>query len=436
MEPEILRDNLNETSSRYDYLVAAPSPNVKQFSLIMWSVTAGIVSISCNLLILSIIRSKRVRGRTFNIYILFITIPDSIFSSLCMMTCISNIINGGSYESHTMCQFQAWYCVFGWSANMWMNVAIAHKLLSLLNAIKMGRRFIKPPTREVYSTVLLVYLYAAFLSSWTLVGFIPIKARPIVGLACLPGEYDHTSSFFFWIVYIPLLFVLPLIYILLVIVHIFRNDLLPSHGNGRYLAVFFTRLLVVFVVMWLPSIILIYGYSSKNYWAAIIGGAWSHLQGVVSAILCLRKPDIGESFCHFLTCTKAKSGVFDDENSGNTQSWISSASEITRRISIARRTTFSNTSLAPINELEDSTVCDDKSQCPENGDDYDNGDITELEPGFDQEAYTLEQDRSISPSAEDVSSDNMSHSAVKSLESDSSIQEGLSEKKIASENTG
>jgi len=319
---------------------------------------------------------------------------------------------------------------------MWMNVAIAHKLLSLLNAIKMGRRFIKPPTREVYSRVLLVYLYAAFVSSFILIGFLPMKARPIAGLACLPGEYDDKSFIFFWVVFFPMMMGLPLCYVVLVIAHIFRNDLLPSHGNGRYLAVFFTRLLVVFVVMWLPSFVMIYVISAKSFWGAMIGGAWSHLQGLVSAILCLRKPDIGESFWHLLTCTKGKSGNFDDENSGSTQSWISSASEITRRISVARRTTFSNTSLPPINENEDSTVCDDKSHCPEIGDYSDSSDLAESDLGFCSEAAYLEQDPSISLSAEAVTSDHMSYSAEKSLESESSIQEELSEKNFALENTG
>ena len=420
MEPEILRTDLNASSTRFDTLVAAPDHDLKQLSWIIWSTTAGFVSISCNLLILAIVRSKRVRSRTFNVYILFITIPDSLFSTLCMISCMLNRIHG-EYQSFAMCQFQAFYCVFSWTANMWMNVAIAHKLLTLLRAIKVGRRFTKPPRGEVYSRVVIVYLYAAFVSSWVLIGFLPTKARPISGLACLPGEYDEASSLFFWIALIPMMIGFPLFYILLVIVYIIRNNLLPSHGNGRYLAVFFTRLLVVFVVMWLPSIIMIYAISGKSFWGAMIGGAWSHLQGLVSAILCLRKPDIGESFWHLLTCTKAKSGNFNDENSGSTQSWVSSASEITRRISVARRTTFSNASLPPINEQDDSTVCDDKSHCLELGEDCDSSEFSEQ--GFCSDERTKnygERDETKSRSTGGVQSDNTNHSAEQSLHSESS----------------
>lgn len=37
-------------------------------------------------------------------------------------------------------------------------------------------------------------------------------------------------------------------------------------------------------------------------WVDFLGGSWSHLQGGISAILALLKPDIKDAFLKFLTC--------------------------------------------------------------------------------------------------------------------------------------
>lgn len=55
--------------------------------------------------------------------------------------------------------------------------------------------------------------------------------------------------------------------------------------------------------------------------AAWAGGTWSHLQGAVSAAVCLMKPDIGVGYMIFITCGRYPKPKAD--GSGSTDMYIS-----------------------------------------------------------------------------------------------------------------
>jgi hypothetical protein len=302
MTTDLKRSDLNlTTATHYDWLVAAPSDDMRIKAWYIFSISAAFVTLTCLVLIVTIVASPRLRSRSFNIHILFLTIPDTIFSFLCTITCFLNI-NVGKFHSKFGCEFQSWYCSFSWSASMWMNFLIAHELLFLLKKVESGDRLKHSPKRTLYIRIFCVYAYSAFVSSWTLIDIFPHRAQPVSGLACLPVEYDRKSSFFFWLGYIPAILGIPLAYIVGIIIIVQKRDLLPSQGNCRYLAVFFVRLLTVFIVMWLPAIILIFVVPQISVWAPILGGTWSHLQGLFSALMCLNKPDIKETLFKAFPC--------------------------------------------------------------------------------------------------------------------------------------
>lgn len=58
------------------------------------------------------------------------------------------------------------------------------------------------------------------------------------------------------------------------------------------LSVFFARLLSVFLIMWLPSLLFIWILGYENGFLPFIGGLWSHFQGLISALMYLHKDDI------------------------------------------------------------------------------------------------------------------------------------------------
>merc|ERR1711976_1090557 len=89
---------------------------------------------------MSITVDEKVRSKPFNLYLIYLMIPDFTFSLLCAITCLLNALNGGFY-SHAMCNFQQLYVVFGIGSNAWLNSIIAHQLHKILRQSNTRRRY-------------------------------------------------------------------------------------------------------------------------------------------------------------------------------------------------------------------------------------------------------------------------------------------------------
>eukprot|EP00566_Odontella_aurita_P018527 CAMPEP_0113528458 /NCGR_PEP_ID=MMETSP0015_2-20120614/1856_1 /TAXON_ID=2838 /ORGANISM="Odontella" /LENGTH=332 /DNA_ID=CAMNT_0000426993 /DNA_START=253 /DNA_END=1251 /DNA_ORIENTATION=+ /assembly_acc=CAM_ASM_000160 len=245
------------------------------------------------------------------------------------MTCALSAASG-RYYSEAMCEWQSWYCVFGFTANMWMNMTVASNLHDMLRTTSIGRRYEPPKCGRVCREAAAVYVYASFMASWTLIperAEVPIRNDALGGVACLPAEYSLGSTLFFWLLFMPLMMGVPIVYIAWVCYDVYMRGLLPRSGRNRFLALYFLRLVFVFVIMWLPAVILIFGVAMRNYWISFMGGTWSHLQGLASAAASLTKPDVRmavQSFV-FCQCRNEKAEVWRRESLGESSFRRSSA---------------------------------------------------------------------------------------------------------------
>jgi hypothetical protein len=254
---------------------------------------------------LGILSSRKARRNPFNIYLLYLMIPDFMFSLLCGITCTLNAVKG-EYWSSWMCSFQQWYVVFGIGSNAWLNAIITQQLHTMLRLSHHRHRY-KPPTIiQVTKHALAVYFYCAFLATWGLINNdnFPYHTGAPFGLACLPMERDTHSTIFFWLFFFPLFVGIPVVYVAYVCYDVLvGSKLLPPTGKRRILVVYFFRLIVVFLIMWVPTFILLFIVAP---WVPpsvhFAGGTWSHMQGIVSAGVSLFKPDIGNAVQRFVTC--------------------------------------------------------------------------------------------------------------------------------------
>lgn len=157
-----------------------------------------------------------------------------------------------------------------------------------------------------------MYLYAAVLASIGAfnVSFLPLETGVYSGFACFPKTYNVSSEIFFWLFFLPAFLLIPLCYVMWCLFMIFRKSMLPPVGRRRNLAIYFFRLVFVYVFMWLPAVVIsfiwgTYSYSDgseRNTWIYAAGATWSHLQGLVSVIVSLTKPDIKKAFLGTITC--------------------------------------------------------------------------------------------------------------------------------------
>ena len=268
--PKLRVWDLNENSTRYDYLLAAPSDGDRRAMWIGWSVVSSLVAMYTAVVILSICLSAVARKNPFNNYLIYLSLPDIVFSLLCVITCALNA-SAGRYWASWMCRFQSFYAIWFIAASAWLNAFILFQLHRLLSISFTGRRYTAPTRRRVFFHAAGVYLYTAFIASWGMnwnVSWWPHKTDMVYGVACMPLEFSSASTIFYFVVFVPLLAGIPILYVIWVCYDIWKRDLMPPAGRRRLLSVYLLRIVIVFVVMFTPSVVLVFAAKGAG------GGPW------------------------------------------------------------------------------------------------------------------------------------------------------------------
>lgn len=193
---------------------------------------------------------------------------------------------------------------------------LAYQLHKMLYCSKRAVRYYPPTRSRVTCHSLSVYAWSAFVASWGTWGphsnWWPIRNGLYSGILCLPMPYDTTSVIFFYAVFAPCVFLIPLVYICYLTYDIFRNQLLPPLRQRKTLMIFF-RLVLVYFVFWLPAIIIVFiGSNWLSSWWNSAGALWAHFQGAISALVCLVKPDIWNASKRLYYCCNADGNKKDN----------------------------------------------------------------------------------------------------------------------------
>ena len=85
---------LTDNSTRYEYLLAAPSDEQLTKYWTAWAVISLAGGLFVAVFLLGILTSRSARKRPFNLYLIYLMVPDSIFSILCRIVCMLNALNG------------------------------------------------------------------------------------------------------------------------------------------------------------------------------------------------------------------------------------------------------------------------------------------------------------------------------------------------------
>jgi len=301
--------DLTTNSSSYERFVAAPDDDTRY---VMWTLLSTVSAISgffTLFVFLAILSSKTTRSQPFNWYLLFLMVPDFLFSLLCMVTCAMNARHL-RYYSDWMCKFQQFYVTFGVMGNSYVNLLIAYQIHKMLSFTARRKRYQPPIIRTVKAHCLLVYV---FVGLWAMMGIFgtpwdPFYTAPSFGFACLRVQYDdqqRASPYIFWLLYLPVYIGIPLGIILYAAIDIWWRSLFPPMGKRRLLTIYFGRLVLVFFIMWVPVFIIhfILGQDTIRPWVEWFGTFWGHLQGCVSTGVSVMKPDIKLAVSEFFCCS-------------------------------------------------------------------------------------------------------------------------------------
>lgn len=295
---------LTDDSTHYDRMIAAPSDEDMVKFWIGWSTImfiTGIVTLSVWLPL--VFNSRQVRRNPFNLYLIYLLTPDMLVAWICGITCLRNAM-AGHFTSVFACKFQSFYMVASIAANSWINLLVTRQLYHMLWA---AQNFQTTPKPRPHRDCLAVYVYALFLASLAMfdLPWWPHKTRLTIGSACIPMDYDTASTIFFYCVFFPLLFGIPLAYVCWAAYQIYKQKLLPPSGSRRVLAIYFFRIAAAFLIMWLPGLLLLFVTSAwLDPWVQWAGGAWSHYKG-----LCLSWCRYGNQMYGSQSSTFGKQGL-------------------------------------------------------------------------------------------------------------------------------
>jgi hypothetical protein len=279
--------------SRYEiYLTRFPDALLKNFWMLL--ITATALSALANMFLIFVVsRSARLRASSFNVFVAGLALTDFLFSASCLTTCFLNYVHGVYFGGSIMCDLQGFYCIFGIASSIWLNVLITRELRRMVVCTHNLKTFHALPPKAVARRIATLYAGTALFAFAAIHVVPPFAVR---GWACLTAERNVATSVKQWLFVLNGTVILP---VGLIAVDFFRTARLLGWKvdvvADRAVVVFFGRLFLVFVVMWVPAILFLFGFvwaDRVGQFLLPIGGTWSHLQGVVSALLCLRKEDI------------------------------------------------------------------------------------------------------------------------------------------------
>lgn len=253
-----------------------------------------------SLLILAILLNKPVRRQSFNLYMLFLALPDAFALNLIAATVGGMTIFGEGLEN--ACSLLNFFGIFYAASNLWLNAIVAAEIFCLLRKSKQRKRTRPPSNKKVMLQSLGVYALGVASGVW----MIYVQCRYI--FTC---ENRLAYGLTWAVIAGPPFFVLSY-----VCFKVWRGGLLPRSGRTRVLAFYFARIITIFFLFWILAITLANlepankaGLNGCHY------GYWylGNLNSVLNVAFACTKPDLKNAILQLLVCKC--SSTEDGENS-------------------------------------------------------------------------------------------------------------------------
>mmetsp|Transcript_11902 Transcript_11902/g.32997 ORF Transcript_11902/g.32997 Transcript_11902/m.32997 type:complete len:400 (-) Transcript_11902:152-1351(-) len=295
-----------------------------------------LANIIIGFVLISIVINPQARKKPFNLFLIFLMIPDLVFNGPDPFLYLFNY-RGGKYISVPACKLQGCLLSFGLIGNCQMNALIALEIHRMLCQSHQRRHYFPPSIGTVVKRCGAIYLLATCISVLWSLNFNALSMRtPLVGggTICAPAPYDLRSVLVYYIFMGSMTLWVPCGICAYVTVDVLRRGLLPKKGEGkRALAIYFFRLLLVFIIFWIPTIVSV--FVATNPWLTFVGAIWSHSQGAVGALAMLGKNDVHDCAKDLFSRITCGSVVF----SSSTNDRVRSITLFNRSIMVSTRPT-------------------------------------------------------------------------------------------------
>eukprot|EP00797_Seminavis_robusta_P021717 Sro33_g021750.1 n/a (374) ;mRNA; r:157288-158409 len=176
---------------------------------------------------------------------------------------------------------------------MWLNGVIVYQIHYVLQK---SNQFVKvpPPTvQHVCKQVAATYFVAALFFGWAM--FLYLRGLVVFSLSTVVNVWIGTRV----VMVAP-----PFFYVSYVGIDVWYRNLLPASGRTRVLSLYFLRVIIVFMLTWIPYFIIyeIAWNVTHSRWMVHCSYYLGSLQGLVSVAVAMSKPDVKRAVLRFLNC--------------------------------------------------------------------------------------------------------------------------------------
>lgn len=302
----------------------------------------------CLFALQALVRNSSIRKNSFNMYVIFLIFPDSLQNITVGLGNIFfqnriNVFPQGFYE------ISVFVWIFYFVSNLYLNAVVAHEMNSLVTASHRRQKRPPPKVGRAWKQITMVYLFAMFFALWVVLPYKWSIADVYDGPRGL-FKFGSPNDGVFSPMVAPLiglvLLVVPITYVLYVRIRIAWHKLLPKRGRTRILSLFFMRIIIVFLLFYLPNTLLIgflVGLDGASLGAFLISKVIAPLlnacQAYVTLYMVMVKDDIrqvvaaawndsfGKCCCHMTTTVMRRpSASFSESESRPWNIWTNGSS--------------------------------------------------------------------------------------------------------------
>ena len=199
---------------------------------------------------------KDTRKFTFNLYVVFILVPDCLMNLVEGVRCFYELSNSGSIPSE-LCYVRNFMVLFYYYSNLTVNAFIAKEVYSLVwNSYRRVRRIRPPTNKTVWIQVTISYSVGVLMAIWYIA---PVSWSPItVTLTPYCRTSFGSEEGYFNATYglvVAMATSLPMIaYVFWRGFQIWYKNILPLKGRTRALGLYFIRIVVTFFAFYVPML--------------------------------------------------------------------------------------------------------------------------------------------------------------------------------------
>jgi len=233
---------------------------------------------------------------TYNLYLVYLAIPDFILSASML------VFFGLQMNQQPIPDGQTNYYSYALPAaytlaNLWMNSVVLYQVMIMLRATDNVQRIDQPSLMRANLQAAAVYLLAAGIATHAYFCRVRYTGPD--------GHYDPQIYWKQWLpVFLPFV-CLPILYGIFAGIFVYRRGYLRSTGNQarsrarRTLAVFFFRIVVIFVVIWIPAIL--FRDVVATNWGRYTYTILTSLQPIATTFAIMTKEDVRKYIRDFVT---------------------------------------------------------------------------------------------------------------------------------------